>query len=58
MLEVYNDATNRIEADSAAEAEFQKALFKRVRACRLLLTAVLCQGRAVTLMTVLSDVLI
>jgi hypothetical protein len=30
MLEVYNDAANRIEADSAAEAEFQKALFKRV----------------------------
>lgn len=30
MLEVYNDAANRIEADSAAEAEFQKALFKRM----------------------------
>lgn len=30
MLEVYNDATNKIEADRAAEAEFQNAFIKRV----------------------------
>lgn len=30
MLEVYNDATNKIEADRAAEAEFQNAFLRRV----------------------------